>query len=98
MKIKKKSFFLRFRDMLTENFDPKFSEIDILGVVINIGNLSNQGFQAIHLCDAMFNFVSVQFWGGIGKQSLDSVIKWVQFYCFQIYNGEKVQPMGIFPI
>ena len=30
-------------DILSENFDPQFNEVDVLGVVINIGNLNNQG-------------------------------------------------------
>ena len=46
----------------------------ILGVVINIDCVS-RGFQAVHICDAMFNIVSVQFWGSIAKFAVESIVK-----------------------
>ena len=83
-------------DILDENFEPPFSEVDVLGVVINIGNLNNQGYQAIHLCDALFNIVSIQFWGGIGKHSLDSIIKMGSVLLFSNLQWRKSSANGNF--
>jgi hypothetical protein len=64
--------------------------------VINIGNLNNQGYQAIHLCDALFNIVSIQFWGGIGKHSLDSIIKMGSVLLFSNLQWRKSSANGNF--
>ena len=64
--------------------------------MINIGNLNNQGYQAIHLCDALFNIVSIQFWGGIGKHSLDSIIKMGSVLLFSNLQWRKSSANGNF--
>lgn len=60
--------------ILEEGFSPLLREVDVFGVVINIDQQS-RGFQPVHICDSMFNFVSIQFWGGIAKFCFESVIK-----------------------
>ena len=54
------------------------------------------GFQAIHICDAMFNIVSIQFWGGIGKHSLDSMIKLGSVLLFSNLQWRKSSANGNF--
>ena len=61
-------------DILDDDFKPYFDEVDIVGVVVHIGQL-NQDFQAAFLCDSMYNFVSLQFHHGITKHALESMIK-----------------------
>ena len=82
-------------DILEDDFEPKFKEVDVLGVVIHIDNLS-RGFQAIHVCDAMFNVVSVQFWGGIGKFAMDSIIKLGSVLLFSNLQWRKSSSQGNF--
>ena len=61
-------------EILEEDFEPLFNEVDIIGVIVHIGQLA-QEFQAVYLCDAMFNFVSVQFHYGLAKHALDSLVR-----------------------
>ena len=63
-------------DILEAGFCPKFREIDTLGVVVNIEQeVHRAGFQAVHICDSIMNFVSVQFWGGLKKFGAESMVK-----------------------
>ncbi len=62
-------------DLVSDVFDnPVFNEVDVLGVVVKIEKDLKAGFQAVYLCDSLFNFVSVQFYGGLRKASLDKII------------------------
>ena len=60
--------------MLGTEFDPKFKDVDTIGIVINIEELL-RGFQAVHICDTMMNFVSIQFFGGLKKFCAESIVK-----------------------
>ena len=64
--------------------------------MIQIGNLNGQGYQAIHLCDALFNIVSIQFWDGIGKHSMDSIIKLGSVLLFSNLQWRKSSANGNF--
>ena len=82
-------------EILEDCFDPLFKEVDVMGVVIHIGNIS-RGFQAVHVCDAMFNFVCLQFWGGIDKFAYDSLIKLGSALLFSNLQWRKSSAHGSF--
>jgi hypothetical protein len=62
-------------DILEDGFNPQFKEVDVLGVVVHVDGAIARGFQAVQVCDGMFNFVSVHFWGGLSKFCVDNLIK-----------------------
>ena len=80
-------------DILDEDFQPLFSEVDIIGVIVHIGQLV-QEFQAVYLCDAMFNFVSVQFPRGLVKHALDSLVRVGNVLNFSNLQWRKSSPGG----
>ena len=62
-------------DILEPTFSPLFKEVDTLGVVINIESEVKRGYQAIQICDGLMNFVSIQFYGGLKKYAIDSIVE-----------------------
>ena len=54
------------------NFCPKFHEVDLVGIVITATEKSSKtsprpNFETVYICDTMFNFASIHFWGGFSE-------------------------------
>ena len=71
-------FRRRFTDIgdiiFSNNFSPKFQEVDVIGVVVTVSEKSQNSetgkspktsFETVYICDTMFNFAAVHFWGGL---------------------------------
>ena len=84
-------------DILEVGFSPKFREIDTLGVVVNIEQeVHRAGFQGVHICDSLMNFVSVQFWGGLKKFGAESMVKVGNVALFSNLQWRNSSSMGKF--
>lgn len=64
--------------ILSEKFCPKFNEIDVVGIVVEVSerksnslseNSSNRfpNFETVYICDTLFNYAAVLFWGGLSE-------------------------------
>jgi hypothetical protein len=54
------------------NFCPKFHEVDLVGIVITARDKSSKtspgpNFETVYICDTMFNFAAIHFWGGFSE-------------------------------
>ena len=52
-------------DCCTSDFAPLFSEVDIVGIVIEINVLSSSSSQVVYVADAGFNLFAITFWHGL---------------------------------
>ena len=58
--------------IFSNNFSPKFNEVDLVGIVINViekssNKSSRPNFETVHVCDTMFNYAAIHFWGGLSE-------------------------------
>ena len=83
-------------DILEAGFSPRFREIDTLGVVVNIEQVVDKGFQAVHICDSIMNFVSVQFWGGLKKFGAEPMVKMGSVVLFSNLQWRNSSSQGKF--
>jgi hypothetical protein len=62
--------------IFSDDFCPKFNEVDLVGIVINVvekssHNSSRPNFETVHICDTMFNYAAIHFWGGLSECGFD---------------------------
>ncbi len=73
-------FKRRFTDIgdiiFSNNFSPKFQEVDVVGIAVTVSEKSSNSetakspktsFETVYICDTMFNFAAVHFWGGLSE-------------------------------
>lgn len=78
------AFLRNFTDIgdivMSENFCPKFQELDVIGIVVEVSEKKSQGqlektsapnFETVYICDTMLNFVAIHFWGGLIQSGFD---------------------------
>ena len=60
--------------VLSENFCPKFQELDVIGIVVDVSekkSTQSPNFETVFVCDTMLNFVALHFWGGLSQSGFD---------------------------
>jgi hypothetical protein len=67
--------------IFSTNFCPKFREVDVVGIVVSVAEKSSSApdarssrrpnFETVYICDTMFNYAAVLFWGGVSECGFD---------------------------
>ncbi|XP_069684155.1 breast cancer type 2 susceptibility protein homolog isoform X2 [Periplaneta americana] len=66
-----------FGEVTSSDFCPQFGELDVVGMVVFIGDApqGTSGFQVVYLADVASNILGMAFWGGVKQFGWEELLK-----------------------